>query len=80
MRRFSNFAAVGAILLVSGAAAAADKPEQPKTKKVCTTIEPAVGRLPAKRVCVVKVVSPAQPQADAAAEPAAAGDPGARAN
>jgi hypothetical protein len=79
MRCFSNFAAVGAILLVAGGAAAANKPEQPKTKKVCQTIEPAVGRLPAKRVCVVKVVSPAQPQAEAGAEPAAAVDQGARA-
>jgi hypothetical protein len=81
--RLISILAAAAVLSVPAAAAAGDKPGQPKTKKVCTVIEPAVGRLPAKRVCETRVVAPAQPQAaqgEAAAAPAAAADPSGHAN
>lgn len=58
MRSFTLFAAIGAALLVTTAAAAGDKPDQPKAKKICTEVEPAVGRLPAKRIC--RIVTPAK--------------------
>lgn len=63
MRKFNMIAAVAAALLTTGAAVAKEKPEAPKGKKVCTIVEPAVGRLPAKRVCHVEP-APGAPAAD----------------
>lgn len=57
------------LTLAGGTAAAKDKPEAPKGKKVCVVIEPAVGRLPAKRICHVEPPAGAV-SADAQREPA----------
>lgn len=54
MRKFTALAAIAAISLAGGVAVAKDKPAAPKGKKVCVVVEPAVGRIPAKRVCTVK--------------------------
>jgi hypothetical protein len=70
MRTFSSLAAFGAILLAAGGAAAADKGDPAKPKKVCHVVEAAVGRLPAKRVC--ETIAPAP----AAAQPQAGGEHG----
>ena len=54
MRIINMLAAVVAISLAGGVAVAKDKPAGAKPKKVCVVTEPAVGRLPAKRVCTVQ--------------------------
>jgi hypothetical protein len=54
MRGLKLLAALAAASLVGGVAVAKDKPAAPKGKKVCVVVEPAVGRIPAKRVCTVK--------------------------
>lgn len=54
MRIFNVLAAVVAISLAGGVAVAKDKPAGSKPKKVCQLIEPAVGRIPAKRICTVQ--------------------------
>lgn len=69
MRLFSILAAA-AVLSAPAAALAGDKAGAPKAKKVCEVIEPAVGRLPAKRICrTVPAPAPAeqapQPQHEA---------------
>jgi hypothetical protein len=53
MRIFNILAAVVAVSLAGGVAVAKDKPASAKPKKICVVTEPAVGRLPAKRVCSV---------------------------
>jgi hypothetical protein len=54
MRKLNLLAAIAAISMAGGVAVAKDKPVAPKGKKVCVVVEPAVGRIPAKRVCTVK--------------------------
>lgn len=54
MRHFNILAAVAATMLAGGFAAAKDKPAQSGEKKVCRTEMPAIGRIPAKRVCRTK--------------------------
>lgn len=54
MRIINMLAAVVAISLAGGVAVAKDKPAAVKGKKVCQIVEPAVGRLPAKRICTVQ--------------------------
>lgn len=54
MLKLNLLAAIAAISLTGGVAVAKDKPASPKQKKVCQIVEPAVGRLPAKRICTVK--------------------------
>jgi hypothetical protein len=51
MRVINVLAAVAATMLVGGLAAAKDKPADSGEKKVCRTEMPAIGRIPAKRVC-----------------------------
>ncbi|HEX8512275.1 MAG TPA: hypothetical protein VF688_04140 [Allosphingosinicella sp.] len=57
MPKLNLLAAIAAISLAGGVAVAKDKPVAPKGKKVCVVVEPAVGRIPAKRVCTVKTES-----------------------
>ena len=59
MRIINVLTAVAAISLAGGVAVAKDKPATPKEKKVCQIVEPAVGRIPARRICTVKTESPA---------------------
>jgi hypothetical protein len=54
MHGLKLLAAIAAISLAGGGAVAKEKAAQPKGKKVCVVVEPAVGRIPAKRVCTVK--------------------------
>jgi hypothetical protein len=54
MRHLNILAAVAATMLVGGTAAAENKAETPKEKKICKVVEPAVGRIPAKRICMTK--------------------------
>ena len=54
MRHFNIMAAVAATLLVGGIAAAKEKPEGPKEKKICVTSEDSASRLGIKRVCRTK--------------------------
>lgn len=54
MRIINMLAAVVAISLAGGVAVAKDKPASAKPKKVCVVVEPAVGRIPPKRVCTVQ--------------------------
>ena len=54
MRIINVLAAVVAISLAGGVAVAKDKPAAAKGKKVCQIVEPAVGRIPPKRVCTVQ--------------------------
>ena len=58
MRIINVLAAVVAISLAGGVAVAKDKPASAKPKKVCHVVEPAVGRLPAKRICTVQAEEP----------------------
>jgi hypothetical protein len=51
MRVINVLAAVAAISLAGGAAAAKDKPAENGAKKICRTVMPAVGRIPAKKDC-----------------------------
>ena len=53
MRIINVLAAVVAVSLAGGVAVAKDKPASAKPKKVCVVTEPAVGRIPAKRVCTL---------------------------
>lgn len=71
MRIINMLAAVVAISLAGGIAVAKDKPAGTKPKKVCVVTEPAVGRLPAKRVCTVP--TEAQPVAKAKGDEAQPG-------
>jgi hypothetical protein len=54
MRKLNLLAAIAAISLAGGLAAAKDKPAAPKGKKVCVVVEAAVGRIPSRRICTVK--------------------------
>ena len=54
MRHFNIMAAVAATLLVGGIAAAKEKSEGPKEKKICVTSEDSASRLGIKRVCRTK--------------------------
>jgi hypothetical protein len=79
--RFVSIVAAVCVLCGPAAALAGEKVETPKAKKVCTIVEPAVGRIPAKRVCrTVPAPAPAQqavePQreADAGAGQASSGN------
>jgi hypothetical protein len=54
MRVINVLAAVAATMLVGGVAAAKDKPADSGEKKICRTEMPAIGRIPAKRVCRTK--------------------------
>jgi hypothetical protein len=50
MLRFNIVTAVAAALIAVPAAAAKDKPEAPKEKKVCRTVEMS-GRITPQRIC-----------------------------
>jgi hypothetical protein len=54
MRVINLLAAVAATMVVGGAATAKDQPANNGEKKVCRTVMPAVGRIPAKRECRTK--------------------------
>ncbi len=67
MGNFNVLAAIAATLLIGGTAAAAkEKPEQPKVKKVCRT-EQMSGRITPQRVCR-KIERPA-PEQDGQRDP-----------
>jgi hypothetical protein len=54
MRSFNILAAVGAAMLMTGAAAVAkdkDKPEQPKEKKICRSEAKTTSRIAPPKVC-----------------------------
>ena len=70
MRIINVLAAVVAVSLAGGVAVAKDKPASAKPKKVCVVTEPAVGRLPAKRVCTVQTEGQAVAKAKDAEAPA----------
>ena len=75
MRIINMLAAVVAISLTGGVAVAKDKPASAKPKKVCVITEPAVGRIPPKRVCTVQTEgqTAAKAKSDEAQSGAAAG-------
>ena len=54
MRHFNILAAVAATMLVGGIASAEEQPKAPKEKKICKIVEPAVGRIPPRRICKTK--------------------------
>lgn len=54
MRVINLVAAVAATIAMGGIATAKEKPAVNGEKKVCRTMMPAVGRIPAKRECRTK--------------------------
>jgi hypothetical protein len=54
MRIINVLAAVIAVSLAGGAAVAGEKTDAPKGKKICQVVQPAIGRIPERRVCTVK--------------------------
>lgn len=76
MRIINMLAAVVAISLAGGVAVAKDKPAAAKAKKVCVVVEPAVGRIPAKRVCTVQTEGQAAAKAKGAETRASAASGG----
>ncbi|HEX8450089.1 MAG TPA: hypothetical protein VF652_10915 [Allosphingosinicella sp.] len=59
MRIINVLAAVSVLSLAGGVAVAKEKSAAPKEKKICRIVEPAVGRIPARRICTVKTEAPA---------------------
>jgi hypothetical protein len=61
MRNFNMLAALAAAMLVGGGVSAKEKPDQPKPRKICRTIEES-GRITPRRIC--RIVTPSQAAAD----------------
>jgi hypothetical protein len=78
MHIFNVLAAVVAISLAGGPAVAKDKPAGSKPKKACQLVEPAVGRIPAKRICTVQSEAPTVAAKAKGAQAQAAPAPGGR--
>jgi hypothetical protein len=63
MHRFGMLAAVAAALMAGSSAAAQEKPQQPKQRKICRTVE-MPGRITPKRICRPRAERPGSEDSD----------------
>jgi len=63
LRNFNVLAAVSAALLMGVGASAKEKPDQPKPRKVCRTVEES-GRITPRKICRVVAPSGAKTEDD----------------
>lgn len=66
MRNINTLAALSAALLMGNGAFAKDKPDQPKPRKICRSIEEP-GRITPRKIC--RIVAPSETAADDAPRP-----------
>ena len=78
MRIINVLAAVIAVSLAGGVAVAGQKSDAPKGKKVCQVVQPAIGRIPERRVCTVKAEGEAVAVKDKASDTQGAAASGGR--